>query len=201
MLFLKVKDTNFESNSQLTCCMLVCNACCFWKSKIQILKAIHNFKSKVLVYGELFLKVKDTNFESNSQPGCLLPRPQGCCFWKSKIQILKAIHNLLVVCSFVTLAVSESQRYKFWKQFTTGCWLWSPHPLLFLNVKDTNFESNSQLPHRSIHIKASCFWKSKIQILKAIHNPSTKNQSPSLAVSESQRYKFWKQFTTSDCRG
>ena len=145
-----------------------------------------------------------------------------CCFWKSKIQILKAIHNNGRVGIVWRVAVSESQRYKFWKQFTTIKSSSNKTGLLFLKVKDTNFESNSQrkgwpLPtNRRLFLKVkdtnfesnsqlvvcitapagSCFWKSKIQILKAIHNYHCRQINIKCAVSESQRYKFWKQFTT-----
>ena len=117
---------------------------CFWKSKIQILKAIHNYYNATQAIFRLFLKVKDTNFESNSQH-LAAKQVQAC-------------------------AVSESQRYKFWKQFTTFWGKLQKRIGLFLKVKDTNFESNSQLASQQLYSCKSCFWKSKIQILKAIHN-------------------------------
>ncbi len=221
-LFLKVKDTNFESNSQLKLLNLNGSYSCFWKSKIQILKAIHNAFNLVKCWIVLFLKVKDTNFESNSQLPVWFYFVRLSCFWKSKIQILKAIHNLLtkplqrlrscfwkskiqilkaihnIVANIVVYfsAVSESQRYKFWKQFTTQYSENAIKDALFLKVKDTNFESNSQQLLYISNLHMCCFWKSKIQILKAIHNAGWLHQSHHNAVSESQRYKFWKQFTT-----
>ena len=196
VLFLKVKDTNFESNSQPFPFQVQLNLCCFWKSKIQILKAIHNFMYIVSFFLLLFLKVKDTNFESNSQHGLSRTSRISGCFWKSKIQILKAIHNTYSVNNEFDTAVSESQRYKFWKQFTTKFPRTVTCLALFLKVKDTNFESNSQPTLCAERQSHRCFWKSKIQILKAIHNELYWRLEIHKAVSESQRYKFWKQFTT-----
>ena len=246
-LFLKVKDTNFESNSQLApCSPLVC-PCCFWKSKIQILKAIHNdldfCEIENIAVSEsqrykfwkqftttsccnrlrkvLFLKVKDTNFESNSQHRIYsflrdfaVSESQRYKFWKQfttattytptliplflKVKDTNFESNSQLMNKQINppFAVSESQRYKFWKQFTTAGNDTSFNAKLFLKVKDTNFESNSQPTRVLLAWKKSCFWKSKIQILKAIHNLLNVGCSGLIAVSESQRYKFWKQFTT-----
>jgi len=164
-----VKDTNFESNSQLFFPQLIqglrclwCQRYKFWKqftttltvvstpfalfmmSKIQILKAIHNGAFDSPLIPAAVYDVKDTNFESNSQHSIYLRLCRICCLW--------------------------CQRYKFWKQFTTSGLLASDVLTLFMmskiqilkaihnrdyfityqstavyDVKDTNFESNSQL--------------------------------------------------------
>ena len=143
-------------------------------SKIQILKAIHNEWTVSIWCTDAVYDVKDTNFESNSQPRLFYHISIHCClwcqrykFWKqfttffrnliywfllfmmSKIQILKAIHNSITFCKFPTRAVYD--------------------------VKDTNFESNSQQFVIKFIFTVGCLW--------------------------CQRYKFWKQFTTkSTCR-
>jgi len=90
----------------------------FTMSKIRILKAIHNITSIPISVKYAVYDVKDTNFESNSQPYSRLYTEVARClrcqryeFWKqfttankklnaavtlftmSKIRILKAIHN------------------------------------------------------------------------------------------------------------
>ena len=144
-LWLKVKDTKSESNSQRAIRDARCARGCGSRSKIQNLKAIHNppqshassrllwlkvkdtksesnsqLKSHLgLLFSRLWLKVKDTKSESNSQRAELAVGRTCGCGSRSKIQNLKAIHNLL------GLSLSRS--------------------LLWLKVKDTKSESNSQL--------------------------------------------------------
>ncbi len=67
MLFIKVKDTIFESKSQHQQIRRKNSQCCLSKSKIQFLKANHNKVAKGLKMVVLFIKVKDTIFESKSQ--------------------------------------------------------------------------------------------------------------------------------------
>ena len=113
----------------------------------------------------------------------------------SKIQILKAIHNTGDMKGITREVVSD--------------------------VKDTNFESYSQRRAVRFPIVAVLFQMSKIQILKAIHNPNYSNYNYWIVVSDvkdtnfesysqrqrvclwkprgcfrCQRYKFWKLFTT-----
>ena len=196
-LFSNDKDTNFESNSQLKLLGHLEKLCCFRMTKIQILKAIHNLGSSdlhpAIVVFEwqrykfwkqfttselssinsllLFSNDKDTNFESNSQHYLNGDRERFGCFRMTKIQILKAIHNVIRRFRLNSEVVFEWQRYKFWKQFTTfsAC-------LIFIFC---------------------CFRMTKIQILKAIHNFSGWRYFYICVVFEWQRYKFWKQFTTS----
>ena len=79
----------------------------------------------------------------------------------SKIMILKAIHNLADLLYYLLQ--------------------------LFPNVKDNDFESNSQ-QHKGIQKKlTSCFRMSKIMILKAIHNPQANGDIVGAVVSECQR--------------
>ena len=119
-LLLLVKDTKFESKSQQV--VIICNGCvyCFYWSKIQNLKANHNqlmnicWLKKIAFTGQrykiwkqittrrrqtwrvhpLLLLVKDTKFESKSQQNLAIPSPIYDCFYWSKIQNLKANHNM-----------------------------------------------------------------------------------------------------------
>ena len=119
--------------------------CLYQRTKIQILKAIHNALFHLLILEKFISKNKDTNFESNSQ---LIIRHSGIIsglYQRTKIQILKAIHNCAPILSCRCKVYIKEQRYKFWKQFTTSC-LIAKSSLLFISKnKDTNFESNSQL--------------------------------------------------------
>ena len=144
----------------------------------------------------LFSNDKDTNFESNSQPLSKYWVNRHCCFRMTKIQILKAIHNFILIYIIIMLVVFEWQRCKFWKQFTTRANEYTVNKRLFSNDKDTNFESNSQHRDSTLWIHCCCFRMTKIQILKAIHNKIDMQSINLIVVFEWQRYKFWKQFTT-----
>ena len=157
----------------------------------------------------------------------------------SKIQNLKAIHNRRRNRSEPS-GCFRCQRYKIWKQFTTG---WNAVLLgvslfqmskiqnlkaihnchapylrrtrVVSDVKDTKFESNSQLDNDFYSHKNCCFrcqrykiWKqfttsisfgrcgfrlfqmSKIQNLKAIHNKSVQYYSRKHVVSDVKDTKF-----------
>ena len=118
------------------------------------------------------------------------------CFYWSKIQNLKANHNSN--CSRlrrIPIAFT-GQRYKIWKQITTICGhSLTPRKLLLL-VKDTKFESKSQ-PEASNELGCfHCFYWSKIQNLKANHNPEASFTHGRAIAFTGQRYKIWKQITT-----
>ena len=145
LLLLLVKDTKFESKSQLKQAFSRKKCNCFYWSKIQNLKANHNTtqcsctKICIAFTGQrykiwkqitterctvastlpLLLLVKDTKFESKSQHArYFCPTTEDCFYW-SKIQNLKANHNTIIVgISSPTIAFT-GQRYKIWKQITT----------------------------------------------------------------------------------
>ena len=138
-------------------------------TKLQNLKAIHNYWLNICPCWYVVINHKTTKFESNSQRCIgLLCRAGGCY---------------------------QSQNYKIWKQFTTtAClkrtkvWLLSITKLqnlkaihnigmlgylgevVVINHKTTKFESNSQLGVHHSRSNMGCY--------------------------QSQNYKIWKQFTT-----
>ena len=65
-----------------------------------------------------------------------------------------------------------------------------PHILLLLLVKDTKFESKSQLYKLVDIIDFYCFYWSKIQNLKANHNNFESYQQESDIAFTGQRYKI-----------
>ncbi len=140
-------------------------------SKIQNLKANHNYVLKYLLKAELFVDVKDTKSESKSQPLAVLAL------------------NRWVVC--------RCQRYKIWKQITTRSRVISLMRMLFVDVKDTKSESKSQQASFFFSAFICCLSMSKIQNLKANHNPSPSFEYRPFVVCRCQRYKIWKQITTS----
>ena len=114
------------------------------------------------------------------------------------------------------------QNYKNWKQFTTQCSaIGCFHPVLLLNKitkiesnsqpfrkaiferwkvlllnKITKIESNSQQNYRSYLFVNWCFYWTKLQKLKAIHNKNASWPILVIGAFTEQNYKNWKQFTT-----
>ena len=119
---------------------------------------------------KLFQDDKDTKFESNSQLSLWHSRSWEGCFRTTKIQNLRAIHNVIKFSMTIWMVVSGRQRYKIWEQFTT-CFA-------------------------TLTYDDGCFRTTKIQNLRAIHNNSYANQMALAVVSGRQRYKIWEQFTT-----
>ena len=133
----------------------------------------------------------------------------------SKIQFLKAIHNISIPIFIAlllfqnvkdTIFESNSQHFTEVKSCGSSCFRMSKiqflkaihnNPLkiietlrLFQNVKDTIFESNSQHLVLCFHTSKCCFRMSKIQFLKAIHNQLYLFSPKQQVVSECQRYNF-----------
>ena len=139
------ENTNFESNSQHINKRFIHRISCVVSTKIQILKAIHNYAidKPILVIVVLYLRkykfwkqfttlpiywfipkllcciYENTNFESNSQRYTIFADKFAGCVVSTKIQILKAIHNLFPLQLSFERVVLYLRKYKFWKQFTT----------------------------------------------------------------------------------
>ena len=139
---------------------------------------------------------ENTNFESNSQPWVASSLNSIGCVVSTKIQILKAIHNLFLRISCFLFVVLYLRKYKFWKQFTTMAPLQQPEQMLCCIYENTNFESNSQLVGGIGAAFLCCVVSTKIQILKAIHNCCCYRVWYLDVVLYLRKYKFWKQFTT-----
>ena len=118
------------------------------------------------------------------------------CFRYAKIQNLSAIHNQFCFQFYLTLIVSDMQRYKICQQFTTYLSHKFCCVVLFQICKDTKFVSNSQLPTTDLVRFLYCFRYAKIQNLSAIHNCFFELCDLSFIVSDMQRYKICQQFTT-----
>ena len=144
--------------------------------------------------------VKDTKFESKSQPQEAHENAVKHCFYWSKIQNLKANHNKSSVAEKFVLIAFIGQRYKIWKQITTSPALIGNYELLLLLVKDTKFESKSQPKDLFFGLLPYCFYWSKIQNLKANHNAWRSLDAIARIAFIGQRYKIWKQITTHNNR-
>ena len=216
------KDTKNESNSQPASCLSCPRLSCELYTKIQKMKAIHNKKvlhplsCRAVNYTQRYKKWKqftthwtnmdntiklwtihkDTKNESNSQHDGLKQTFVVGCELYTKIQKMKAIHNTLDYNLRTFGAVNYTQRYKKWKQFTTtdSRWIWAMK--LWTIHKDTKNESNSQHTGQTWTTPSSCELYTKIQKMKAIHNPGVRIVGHNEAVNYTQRYKKWKQFTT-----
>ena len=119
-----------------------------------------------------------------------------CCELYTKIQKMKAIHNMAKSLSHIFKAVNYTQRYKKWKQFTTVSVTKAYIEKLWTIHKDTKNESNSQLIADYCQKLYCCELYTKIQKMKAIHNSGRLRMGMWFAVNYTQRYKKWKQFTT-----
>ena len=221
-LLLLVKDTKFESKSQLKMQRDDTSINCFYWSKIQNLKANHNRQNNIFWHRHiaftgqrykiwkqittkfsftenafaLLLLVKDTKFESKSQPTNPSSQFGIDCFYWSKIQNLKANHNSRMLYNWSPIIAFTGQRYKIWKQITTPRICRAVATKLLLLVKDTKFESKSQQRRYRAFNSAYCFYWSKIQNLKANHNASLSPCLIAWIAFTGQRYKIWKQITT-----
>ena len=88
-------------------------------SKIQNLKAIHNFVKGTYAIMEVVSDVKDTKFESNSQLAWKKNAQMKVVSdvkdtkFESNSQLARSIYSRDSRCF-------RCQRYKIWKQFTTG---------------------------------------------------------------------------------
>ena len=69
-------------------------------------------------------------------------------------------------------------------------YLYDAPTLLWLKVKDTKSESNSQLLQVVGKLGAGCGSRSKIQNLKAIHNDGEEPVDSQVVVAQGQRYKI-----------
>ena len=115
---------------------------------------------------------KITKFESNSQQAYTKANQQGCCY--------------------------QSLNYKIWKQFTTLM------PAIHTSVWLLSISKLQNL--KSIHNKS---WNALLTSIVVINHKTTKFESNSqhfcpsflrvLSCYQSQNYKIWKQFTTSNC--
>ena len=166
-------------------------------TKLQNLKAIHNSQEPTYSQKPVVINHKTTKFESNSQQIYLKWEKKISCYQSQNYKIWKQFTTTPNKV-YYPLSCYQSQNYKIWKQFTT----WS----------QTQWEGGKLL---SI---------TKLQNLKAIHNPAPQNMLNAYVVInhkttkfesnsqlellffskvfccyQSQNYKIWKQFTTCVC--
>ncbi len=91
----KNEDTKSESNSQRLVYVFRESHNCVQRTKIQNLKAIHNIMQNGKRASKLCSKNEDTKSESNSQQSKDYLASARDCVQRTKIQNLKAIHNLM----------------------------------------------------------------------------------------------------------
>ena len=144
----------------------------------------------------MLLLNKITKIESNSQLTPLPPCHTVRCFYWTKLQKLKAIHNNYGYVRINFTGAFTEQNYKNWKQFTTSGVVDAAVCVVLLLNKITKIESNSQLNPVALNEPARCFYWTKLQKLKAIHNHRGQQSLSSMGAFTEQNYKNWKQFTT-----
>ena len=169
---------------------------CVQRTNIQNLKAIHNYRGKLVISviivfkeriykiwkqftttsrspwtsGRLCSKNEYTKSESNSQHMMWSLVLAVYCVQRTNIQNLKAIHNRRSRKRRKCPIVFKERIYKIWKQFTTTT------------------GAITKLTH--------CVQRTNIQNLKAIHNYPCMVAFIVLIVFKERIYKIWKQFTT-----
>ena len=118
------------------------------------------------------------------------------CFYWTKLQKLKAIHNTSNKSQYYAYGAFTEQNYKNWKQFTTQLHRNLGNAVVLLLNKITKIESNSQPAQEYAHQIIGCFYWTKLQKLKAIHNNGAARNTIVAGAFTEQNYKNWKQFTT-----
>ena len=133
----------------------------------------------------------------------------------TKLQNLKAIHNKALRAFLKWRSCYQSQNYKIWKQFITIHLVKHNKHVVVINHKITKFESNSQQAYTKANQQGCCYqsqhykiWKqfttenrccsatgwllsiTKLQNLKAIHNPLPQQTYKGLVVINHKTTKF-----------
>ena len=148
----------------------------FQMSKIQNLKAIHNPVAIELKIAIVVSDVKDTKFESNSQPYL---GTQVLGYVVSDVKDTKFESNSqLIHCLIFSLGCCfRCQRYKIWKQFTTTFSPLLSDEVLFQMSKIQNLKAIHNITF-VVWAVLPLFQMSKIQNLKAIHNTIVRSSCP-----------------------
>ena len=214
-LFRISKISTFESNSQHTHFGSLSIGSCSEYQRYQLLRAIHNSSSWILMPRKLFRISKISTFESNSQHYGAVNASEGSCSEYQRYQLLRAIHNNIWSYGYHSSVVPNIKDINFWEQFTTKLQAQINAIPLFRISKISTFESNSQHKvKRSFiekvvpNIKDINFWEqfttsaaafafvdllfriSKISTFES--NSQPKAAAPTLAIccSEYQRYQL-----------
>ena len=156
------KDTKNESNSQLGYGSLLDYLAVNYTQRYKKWKQFTTYQNGYYRNQMLWTIHKDTKNESNSQPFVHVRCMRARCELYTKIQKMKAIHNILAAALSFTL-------------------LWTIH-------KDTKNESNSQQCSLITPVSKRCELYTKIQKMKAIHNNLAGIMSTANAVNYTQRY-------------
>ena len=188
------QTTKFESNSQRICAsQLSCSGCYqsqnykIWKqfttytpqfrqqktllsiTKLQNLKAIHNYLYHYLTHHSVVINRKVTKFESNSQRIFTFHLSPKRCYQSQNYKIWKQFTTISITTWRIIqlLSIAKSQNLKAIHNVFS---LFTSHQSVVINHKTTKFESNSQQYSIACSMPSCCY--------------------------QSQNYKNWKQFTT-----
>ena len=141
-----VKDTKFESNSQLS---ILCQIS--FRSCLQSVKDTKFESNSQLLCDDIetavscLQSVKDTKFESNSQLNCHINDPQGRCLQSVKDTKFESNSQLMELCPLMQLCCLQSVKDT---KFESNSQHQGKETIDLLrclqSVKDTKFESNSQ---------------------------------------------------------
>ena len=119
-----------------------------------------------------------------------------CCFVSQRYWKMKAIHNPKRSMSNNFPVVLYPKDTEKWKQFTTPCFFFTYHAMLFCIPKILKNESNSQLRILELFLNHSCFVSQRYWKMKAIHNQIFLLLASFSVVLYPKDTEKWKQFTT-----
>ena len=138
-------------------------------TKLQNLKAIHNFVFVAILLEYVVINRKTIKFESNSQ------RPVRHTLW--------------------LLRCYQSQNYKIWKQFTTTAQDFSASSALLSITKLQNLKAIHNTSQEKLAAQTDVINHKTTKLeSNSQHNKLVKNMTE--RCYQSQNYKIWKQFTT-----
>ena len=138
-------------------------------TKLQNLKAIHNFYLLFFAQYDDVINHKTTKFESNSQPFNIYRGERKGCYQSQNYKIWKQFITQTISKQYSNklLSITKLQNLKAIHNTITAL---HNQSLVVINHKTTKFESNSQQDELMDLAAQSCY--------------------------QSQNYKIWKQFTT-----
>ena len=213
------KTTKFESNSQHKRIDISYFLCCYqsqnykiWKqfttilwiiiflykllsiTKLQNLKAIHNWTIGISPFVIVVINHKTTKFESNSQRAVYGDGFRLCCYQSQNYKIWKQFttHAVFAVARWKLL---QSQNYKIWKQFTTCLFSSSSFSLMLSITKLQNLKAIHNLDEVACCVLVDVI-NHKTTKFESNSQQKTANLNSGYCCYQSQNYKIWKQFTT-----
>ena len=169
---------------------------CSEYQRYQLLRAIHNCHTCIVIGRCVVPNIKDINFWEQFTTFFIISFRVYSCSEYQRYQLLRAIHNSISHNKLFIFVVPNIKDINFWEQFTTNIVRWFNDEMLFRISKISTFESNSQLKGEQGLPVQSCSEYQRYQLLRAIHNVNPTLTTSLLVVPNIKDINFWEQFTT-----